>query len=137
MIDSRLILDDVLKFNNSFRKEDHYRIPPINGIDNVNRPGDINFRCSNKHMLLALFDSLLFVKLRLTGTGDTMTLEHNCITRMFNSMKLMFGSNEIENLSSVVGESITMINSVVTPETFRRTYGHLQDGLLILMQMQM
>src|SRR5829696_2222782 len=107
-IDSRLLLDDVLKFNNSFKKEDYHRIPPVNGISNVNRSGDITFTCTNKQMLLGLFDSLLVIKLRLTGAGDTMTLEHNAILRMFDSMKLMFGSNTVESLSSVVGEATTM-----------------------------
>src|SRR5829696_597969 len=124
-IDSRLLFDDVLKFNNSFKKEDYHRIPPVNGIDNVNRPGDIIFTCANKQTLLGLFDSLLFIKLRLTSTGDTMTLEHNAILRMFDSMKLMFGSNEIESLSSAVGEATTMINSIVTGEAFRRTNGYI------------
>jgi len=124
-IDSRLLFDDVLKFNNSFKKEDYHRIPPVNGIAYVNRSGDITFTCSNRQMLLGLFDSLLFIKLRLTGTGDTMTLEHNAILRMFDSMKLMFGSNTVESLSSVVGEATTMINIIVTGGGFRRTNGHI------------
>jgi double jelly roll domain-containing protein len=123
IIDDRLDLDNTLQFNNSFKKEDYYKIPPVNGVENVNRPGNITFRCSNKEMYLALFDSLIRVKLTLKGIGDTMNLEHNAILRMFDSVKLMFGTSDIENLSSVSGEATTMVNFIVTSATFRETYG--------------
>lgn len=123
VIDSTLVLDDVIKFNNSFKKVDYYRIPPINGIENVNKGGDIHFRCSNKEMYIALFDSLIKVKLELKGVGDTMTLEHNAILRMFETIKLSFGSNEIEFLSTDAGTTAQMINFITTTKTFRDTVG--------------
>jgi len=123
IIDNTLVLDNIVTFNNSFRKEDYYRIPPVNGIENVNRAGDIIFRCNNKEMYTALFDSLIKVKLELKGVGDTMTLEHNAILRMFNSAKLMFGSNEIEHLSTDVGPATEMINFITASRTFRETTG--------------
>jgi hypothetical protein len=124
-LDYRLQLDHNPSFNNSFKQIDYYRIPPTNGIDNVNRSGDISFRCNNKQMLLSLFESLIKVKLKLTGQGDTMSLEHNFFPRMLNSIRLMFGKNEIEALTTAPGEAATMINFVVANETFRRTYGHI------------
>jgi len=123
IFDERLNLDNVLAFNNSFKKEDYYRIPPANGVENVNRAGNITFRCNNKEMYLSLFDSLIKVKLNLRGIGDTMMLEHNAILRMFDSVKLMFGTSEMESLSSVAGEVTSMINFIVTSATYRDTYG--------------
>ena len=48
IIDERLQLDSYPKIDNSYKKVDYYRIPPIGGIDNVNRPGNIVFRCNAK-----------------------------------------------------------------------------------------
>ena len=76
-------------------------------------------------MFLAVSESLLYVKLKLTGVGDTMTLEHNAVLRMFSFIRLMFGSNEIEKISSVLGEATTMMTFINTSESFRRTYGHI------------
>jgi hypothetical protein len=123
IIDNRLDLDTTLVFNNSFRKEDYYKIPPVNGVENVNRAGNITFRCNIKESFLALFDSLIRVKLELKGIGDTMNLEHNAILRMFESAKIMFGSNDIESISAVVGEATTMINFITMSHTYRETYG--------------
>jgi hypothetical protein len=128
-IDDSLVLEKFPGFNNTFKKEDYHRVPPTNGIDNVNRPGNIVFRCNNKHMLLALFNSLIKVKLILTGIGVTMTLEHNAVLRMFEAFKLMFGSNTIEHLPSVAGDATTAINFVTTSDTFRRTYGALSGWI--------
>ena len=123
VIDDRLNLDHTLQFNNSFKKVDYYRIPPANGIENVNRPGVITFRCANREMYPSIYNSLIRVKLSIKGIGDTMNLEHIAILRMFDSMKLMFGTNDMESLTSVSGEATTMFNFVATSATFRSTYG--------------
>jgi hypothetical protein len=87
IIENRLDLDTSLVFNNSFKKEDYYKIPPVNCVENVNRAGKITFRCNIKESFLALFDCLIRVKLELKGIGDTMNLEHKAILRKFESAK--------------------------------------------------
>ena len=124
-IDNMLQMDNPPIFNNSFKKTDYYRIPPIEGIANVNTNGNINFLCNNKSMLLALFDSLLKVRIKISNVSDKLTIEHNAILRMFSSAKLMFGRNELESMTSSLGEASTMVNLISNPESFKRTYGQL------------
>jgi hypothetical protein len=123
--DPMLQLDNPPIFNNSFKKIDYYRIQPVDGIANVNTNGNINLLCNNKSMLLALFDSLLKVRIKLSNVSDKLTIEHNAILRMFSSVKLMFGRNEIETMTSSFGEATTIINLISNPEPFKRTYGQL------------
>lgn len=123
VIDERLILDHVLTYNNSFKKEDYNRIPPVHGLANINKAGDIKFDNLSPNAMQSIFDSLIKVTLSLKGIGATMALEHNAVLRMFNSAKLLFGTSEIENISSVVGEATSMFNIITTTESFRKRQG--------------
>ena len=124
-MDKRLIYTKVKTFNNSFRKEEYKKIPCKEGESNLNDSGDKTFVFNYEKMLAYLPESMIMEQFTIENTTDELILENDPFPAKYTSVKLMFGTDEIESITTSVGEASTIIRTVLTSDTFKKTYGAL------------
>ena len=119
-MDKRLIYTKVKTFNNSFRKEEYKKIPCKEGESNLNDSGDKTFVFNYEKMLAYLPESMIMEQFTIENTTDELTLENDPFPAKYTSVKLMFGTDEIESITTSVGEASTIIRTVLTSDTFKK-----------------
>jgi len=124
-MDKRLVYTKVKTFNTSFKKEEYKKIPCSEGENNLNESGEKTFVFEFDKMLSYPHDSLYMEKFEIKDTVDEITLENDHLPAKYSSVKLMFGTEDIESISQAVGETSTIIQSVTTSEAYKKTYGGL------------
>ena len=124
-VDSRLLYKKIKPFNNSFKKEDYQKIPCKEGEANLNDSGEKTFEFNYDQKIAYLRDSMIMEVFEIKNTADTITLQNDHFPDKFSSIKLKFGTEDIESISTAVGEASTIIHSVLTSDNYKRTYGAL------------
>ena len=125
VVDSRLIYKKIRLFNNSFRKEEYQKIPCAQGIQNLNDGGEKTFEFNYDQKIAYLRDSMIMEIFEVKDTVDTITLQNDHFIDKYSSIKLMFGTEDIESITTGVGEASTIIHSVLTSDKHKQTYGAL------------
>ena len=124
-MDKRLVYTKVKTFNNSFKKEEYKKIPCKEGEANLNEGGEKTFEFNYDKMLAYFRESMIMEKFEIKDTVDEISLENDYFAAKYSSAKVKYGTEDIESITSSVGEASTIMQCVSTSETFRRTYGAL------------
>jgi hypothetical protein len=122
-MDKRLVYTKVKHFNNSFQKSEYKKIPCKE--TNLNQSGEKTFIFNFEHMLAYLHESMIMEIFEIKDTVDEITLQNDFYPDLYSSAKILFGSEDIESITTSVGEASTIMRSVSTSETSKRTDGAL------------
>jgi double jelly roll domain-containing protein len=124
-IDKRLVYKKVKHFQNSFKKVDYKKIPCSEGEANLNEGGEKTFVFNYGQMLAYFHESMIMEIFEIKDTVDEITLQNDFYPDLYSSGKVKFGTEDIENVSSSVGEASTLMRLVSTTKIYKKTYGAL------------
>ena len=108
-IDSIYDLDDTIIISNSTKKEDYFKVNAITGTD-WNTNGTKSFEINNQQTYLNLSESFLLCKFKFTKAGNNTnaTLVNDFFWKMFDSVRLYIGTQEVEAVDYVSAVSEMM-----------------------------
>ena len=108
-IDSIYDLDDTIIISNSTKKEDYFKVNAITGTD-WNANGTKSFEINNQQTYLNLSESFLLCKFTFTKAGNNTnaTLVNDFFWKMFDSVRLYIGTQEVEAVDYVSATSEMM-----------------------------
>ncbi len=108
-IDSIYDLDDTIIISNSTKKEDYFKVNSITGTD-WNSNGTKSFEINNQQTYLNIADSFLLCKFKFTKAANNTnaTLVNDFFWKMFDSVRLYIGTQEVEAVDYVAATSEMM-----------------------------